>query len=72
MPNLHSSTTQLSDREIEILKLLSEGLSSDEIGKEIHASKRTVDDYRQGLKIKANARNTAHLVAWALRNKIVE
>ncbi len=52
----------LTAREIEVLKLLSQGHSSRVIGKELNISSRTVEQHRNNLRRKLNAKNTAELI----------
>jgi len=60
----------LSEREREILSHICEGLSNQEIAKMLCLSKRTVDKHRENLLLKTQARNTAGLVIFAIRNGI--
>lgn len=61
----------LTEREIEILKLISEGLSNKEIGDQLFISHRTVDTHRTNLMKKLNVHNIAGLIRFALKNKLV-
>ncbi len=62
----------LSDREIEVLKQICIGLSNQEISQILHISKRTVDKHRANLLDKTNSKNTAHLVMYAIKNKLID
>jgi DNA-binding NarL/FixJ family response regulator len=62
----------LSDREIEVLKLICKGLSNQEIAEQLFISKRTVDHHRASLLTKTNTRNTASLVIYAIKHKMIE
>jgi DNA-binding NarL/FixJ family response regulator len=62
----------LSDRELEVLKLICKGLSNQEIADTLFISKRTVDHHRASLLTKTDTRNTASLVIYAIKNKMVE
>lgn len=62
----------LSDREIEIVKLLSEGLTTKQIGEELCISPRTVESHKNNILEKLGLQNTIELVKYAIRNKIVE
>ena len=78
--NLKSSTenrlepgeADLSERELEILLEICKGLSNQEIGDKLFISKRTVDKHRANILAKTNCRNTANLVVYAIKNKLVE
>lgn len=63
---------QLTDREVEVLRLICEEQTNNEIGKKLFLSPRTVEGYRNRLLEKTNVRNTAGLVVFALKNRIVE
>jgi len=52
----------LTEREIEIAKELSYGLSSDEISTKLFISVFTVNTHRRNAMMKVHARNTAHLI----------
>lgn len=55
----------LTPREKEILRLLGEGLSTEDMVKVLTLKKDTINEYRQNLIRKFNARNAAHLVKLA-------
>lgn len=60
-----------SDREIEILTLIAEGLTNIEISEKLFISKRTVEGHRQGLIEKTGSRNTAVLIHYAILNGLI-
>lgn len=62
----------LSKREKEILLKICEGLSNQEIADELFISKRTVDKHRANLLGKTNSKNTASLILFAIKNKLIE
>ncbi|MGE0087845.1 MAG: response regulator [Bacteroidales bacterium] len=66
------SVSQLSNREIEILSLISKGFSNQEIAEKLFISKRTVDKHRSNIIEKTGSKNTASLVMYAIRNGIIE
>ena len=74
----YSSGTQsgepadLSGRELEILPMICKGMSNQEIGDRLFISKRTVDKHRANILAKTNCKNTANLVAYAIKNGLVE
>ena len=63
---------KLTKREVEILKLISEEFSNHEIAEKLFISHRTVDTHRRNLIQKLHAKNTAGLVRFAFKNKIIE
>lgn len=62
----------LSDREIEILILICQGFSNQEIAEQLFISKRTVDKHRANILEKSQCKNTAQLVMYAIKNQLVE
>jgi DNA-binding NarL/FixJ family response regulator len=67
-----SKTANLSKREKEILFKICEGFSNQEIAETLFISKRTVDKHRANLLGKTNSKNTASLILFAIRNKLIE
>ncbi len=67
-----SRSANLSRREKEILLKICEGLSNQEIADTLFISKRTVDKHRANLLGKTNSKNTASLILFAIRNKLIE
>ena len=62
----------LTNREIEILKLIAQEYSNAEIAEELFISIRTVDTHRRNLIEKLGVKNTAGLVRFAIRKGLVE
>lgn len=58
----------LTEREIEILKLIAEGMSNKEIGDKLFISHRTVDTHRTNLMKKLEVSNIAGLIRYAIKN----
>jgi DNA-binding NarL/FixJ family response regulator len=67
-----SKSANLSKREKEILLKICEGLSNQEIAENLFISKRTVDKHRANLLSKTNSKNTASLILFAIKNKLIE
>ncbi len=63
---------ELTNREIEILKLICESYTNEQIADKINLSVDTVKWHRANLLTKSNCSNTAGLVIYAIKNKIVE
>jgi DNA-binding NarL/FixJ family response regulator len=61
----------LTEREKQVLDLLSTGLSNVEIGKTLHLSPRTVEKYVSSLLRKTETNNRSELVRFALDNNLV-
>jgi len=64
--------TDLSAREIEVLKLIAEGLTNAEIADKLFTSKRTIESHRQNIIEKTQVKNTAALIKYALNNGIID
>ncbi|MCF8228207.1 MAG: response regulator transcription factor [Bacteroidales bacterium] len=62
----------LSEREYEVLYHICKGFNNQEIADKLCISKRTVDKHRSNLLSKTDSKNTASLVMFAIKNKIVE
>lgn len=65
-------TKQLSEREIEILKLIIEELSSEQIAEKLFISKRTVDTHRINILTKTNSKTLVGLIKYAVRNNLFD
>jgi len=65
-------SSSLSKREKEILLKICEGLSNHEIADALFISKRTVDKHRANLLSKTNSKNTASLILYAIKHRIIE
>ena len=62
----------LTDRELDILRLVGEGKSAKEIAAVLCLSRRTVENYKNNILKKLNLHRSADLVKYALENKIIE
>jgi DNA-binding NarL/FixJ family response regulator len=67
-----TNNIHLSQREKEILSLICQGFSNNQIGEKLFISPKTVDNHRTNLLSKTNTRNSAHLVMFAIKNNLVE
>lgn len=63
---------KLTERELDVLKLIAEGFSNKEIGEHLFISHRTVDTHRTNLMKKLDAHNVAALIKFAIKNGLVE
>ena len=63
---------EISEREMEILYHVCLGLSNQEIADKLFISKRTVDKHRANLLSKTGCKNTAALVMYAIKNKMID
>jgi DNA-binding CsgD family transcriptional regulator len=65
------STVRLSAREIEILELISQGLTNNEIADKTFISAHTVASHRKNLMKKFSARNNVDLVISAIKENFI-
>jgi DNA-binding NarL/FixJ family response regulator len=63
---------QLTQREKQVLQLLTRGFSNIEIGNSLYLSPRTVEKYVSSLLRKTNTNNRAELVRFAMENQLLE
>lgn len=56
---------EISDRELEVLHLIGEGFTNQEIADQLFLSKRTVEGHRQNLIDKTGTKNSASLIKYA-------
>jgi len=63
--------TGLSPREVEVVQLLCEGLSSKEIARRLHLSPKTVENHRYNIYKKCRVDNIAALMRHAIRQGLV-
>jgi DNA-binding NarL/FixJ family response regulator len=59
--------TGFSDREIEVIRLVGEGLETREIAEKLAYSERTVKNVLQGVMLRLDLRNRPHMIAYAAR-----
>ncbi len=62
---------ELTKREIELLKLLCEGLTGKEIANKMYISISTVESHKRSMMMKLNVHNSARLVRFALDNNVL-
>ena len=68
----------LTDREIEVIKHLSYGLSAKEIASKLHISTEVINTHKENIKFKLQdkhniiLKNVVEMVVWAIRNKVIE
>lgn len=61
----------ITDREMDVLKLICQQLTAKEIGERLFISKRTAEAHKSSLLLKTGAKNTTGLVIYALQQGIV-
>lgn len=68
----NSFTVELTEREIDVLKLIVQELTTSEIAEKLFISTHTVETHRKNLISKLNVRNIAGLVKYAMQNGLVD
>lgn len=63
--------SSLSEREIEIIKMISDGLTNKEIADSLCLSTHTVNTHRKNIMAKLGIKNTAGIVIYAFKEKII-
>ncbi len=72
MNTVKTKEHEFTEREVEVLKHICEGLTNEQIAAQINLSYDTVRWHRSNLLSKSNCSNTAALVMYAIKNKIIE
>ncbi|WP_143706001.1 response regulator transcription factor [Emticicia sp. TH156] len=62
---------RLSDREIEILKLIAREFSNADIAKQLYISERTVETHRKNIYRKTNTKTIVGLIKYAVERKLI-
>lgn len=70
--NLNSSTMLLTKRELEILKYIAQGASSQQIADTLFISRDTVKNHRKNMLRKTKAKNCTNLVRMFLQKMFEE
>jgi DNA-binding NarL/FixJ family response regulator len=61
----------LNDREKDVLYLICNGFTNKEISENLFLSIKSIEKYRTNLLQKTNTKNSAHLVMFAIQNKLI-
>ncbi|HJT72718.1 MAG TPA: response regulator transcription factor [Chitinophaga sp.] len=70
-PCRDTAQVTFTDREKEIIRLICQQFTAQEIGDKIFLSKRTVEGHRTRILEKMNVKNTAGVVVFALKNNLI-
>ncbi|MGB8193082.1 MAG: response regulator transcription factor [Chitinophagaceae bacterium] len=70
-PYKKAEPVSFNDREKEIIRMICQQCTTQEIGERLFLSKRTVEGYRTKILEKMNVKNTAGVVIFALRHHII-
>lgn len=68
----YPNTIKFNEKELRIIKLISEDKTTEEISKEVFLSPRTIETIRQSMKQKVGVKTIAGLLMYAMRNKLLE
>ncbi len=71
LPEFHHFI-EISDRELEVLKLIADGNSYKEIGKILHISHRTVETHKNNILSKLKLNSTADLIKYAIKHQLIQ
>jgi len=63
---------ELSDREFTVLRMMAAGMTGKDIARKISISNKTVSTYRTRILKKLHLRNNAQLVAYAVKNNLLQ
>lgn len=63
---------QITKRELEVLQLVSTGLSNQEIADQLFISKRTVDGHKNSLIVKTGSKNMVDLLMYSIKKGLIE
>ena len=63
---------KISNREKEIIQLIADGLSSNEIGQKLFLSSHTVNTHRKNILDKLNVKNSVGVVRYGIESGIVK
>jgi two-component system, NarL family, response regulator NreC len=70
--NLQKSELNLSEREMDVLRLIAKGYTNVQIAKELFTSRRTIETRRKNLLDKTGTSNTATLIRYAVLNGLIK
>lgn len=68
----YPNSVKFTEKELKILKYISEDKTTEEISQEVFLSPRTIETIRQNMKSKVGAKTIAGLVMYAMRNKLLD
>jgi len=66
--NASSDSERMTHRELDVLNLVCQGLTSQEISDKLFISSKTVEVHRTNIFRKSNVRNSSELIVWAIKN----
>jgi DNA-binding NarL/FixJ family response regulator len=66
------TNSRLTNREVEVIKLICNGLTNEEMAEKFHLSPKTVKNHRANLMAKTGCKNAASMAIYAIKNKLIE
>jgi|APTNR8051073442_1049403.scaffolds.fasta_scaffold00614_14 DNA-binding NarL/FixJ family response regulator len=66
-----TTSNLLTKREADVLRLVADGKTSQQVASELFVSKETVETHRKNLLSKTGCKNVAELIRWAVREGLV-
>ena len=69
---INSELSQISSREIEVLKLIAMEYSTNEVADKLFVSVNTIESHRKNLMKKLDVKNVVGLIKFAMRHKLVD
>ncbi len=70
--NPTSRTSLLTNREVEVLRYVTRGMSGQDIADEMHVSIKTIDNHIRKIKLKLGLRNRVELARYAIREGLAD
>ena len=71
VPKTDMSSNKVSERELEVLRLVSQGMSNREIGEKLCISESTVKNHLRNIMDKLHLQNRMQLIAFAYKNGLI-
>jgi len=68
----YPTPTKFTEKEVNILKLIAQDKTTEEISKEVYLSPRTIETIRQNMKTKVGVKTIAGLIMYGMRNKLID
>jgi len=68
----HEVLVSFSERELEVLILVCQGLSTKQIADQLFISSRTVEKHRANLMTKTNSKNIIEVIIYAVKHKLID
>lgn len=67
-----TGSDELTERELEVIRLCANGLTAREIGVKLHIGKRTVETHKERIFVKLDLKSTKELINYAFRNGLMD